>query len=288
MRLKIIISLSALILAGCATGSSGDGKESDWNLTGDDSSFDGDQLGGQSRTDSQRSQGSPTPVQATAGTETQALIEAVRSGSDDQIVRAATSILSKHPMDAKALNALGFVHYKRGQFAAAALMFDKAIKSDPRSSEVHNNMGLTFLAQKESREAIKSFRRALEANSGDGITAANLGALYIEHRDYNKALVAMEIAYRKNSKDHRILNNYGIALAATGKHSQARDMYKQALSLNSNSKDVMLNYAILLIDHLNKNDEGLDLIGKIRFLGPSPEARNRINALENKAKAALK
>ena len=44
---------------------------------------------------------------------------------------------------------------------------------------------------------------------------------------------------------------------------------------------------ILLIDHMNKSADGLDLLDKLKFLGPSAEARNIINGLENRAKAGL-
>lgn len=230
----------------------------------------------------------PKPMASTARTDAQALVEAVKSENDEAIAKAATGVLGKNPSDAKALNALGFYHYKKGHYSAALLLLGKAIKADPNASEAHNNLGLTYLAEKEDREAIKSFRRAVEVNSNDGVAAANLGSMYVRNGDYIKALVAMEIAYRKNSKDPKILNNYGIALAANKKFNEARDMYKQALNLNSGNKDVMLNYAILLIDGMNQPKEGLELLNKVRFLGPAPEMRNRLNSLENKAKASLK
>lgn len=228
-----------------------------------------------------------TKMTSTPYTDSSALAEAIRSGNDTSIARVAFQVLAKNPNDYKALNALGYHYYKKGQYPAALLMINKALKANPNGSDAHNNLGLVLLAQKEQKEAIQAFRKALEVNPRDGFAAANLGAIYIANKDYPKAAVAMEIAYRQNSKDERILNNYGIALAATGKYSQAQEMYKQAMGANSSNKDVLLNYAILLIEHLKKPQEGLDLLSKVRFLGPSTEARKRINLLENKAKAGL-
>ena len=45
---------------------------------------------------------------------------------------------------------------------------------------------------------------------------------------------------------------------------------------------------LLKTQHLNKNQEGLDVLNRLKFVGTSPEMRNRINALENKAKAGVK
>ena len=220
--------------------------------------------------------------------EDQGLAEAIRSNNEEAIYRSAIQILSKNPSDIKALNALGLYHYRKSHWAAAQLMFGRALKVAPNLSDLHNNMALVMLAQKEKRDAIKEFRRAIELNPNDANAAANIGSIYVEEQDYTKALVALEIAYRKNARDQRVLNNYAIAMTATGKYPEAKGVYKQALKLNENNKDVMLNYAGLFIEQLNQNQEGLDLLSKVKFLGPSPEARNKINVLENKAKAGLK
>ncbi len=224
----------------------------------------------------------------TSRSDASGLSEAIESGNDDSIAKAASIVLAKNSNDAKALNAMGLVQYHKGHLPAALLMFDKALKADPRLAAAHSNRGLVYLSQKEDSSALKEFRKALEVDPVNGIAAANIGSIYIENKDYTKALVAMEIAYRQNSKDVKVLNNYGIALTANEKYPQAKDVYKKAMDLNPGNKDIMLNYAILLIEHLNASKDGLDLLSKIRFLGPSPEVRNRINVLENSAKAGLK
>lgn len=230
----------------------------------------------------------PKPTPTTSRSDANGLSDAIETGHDEAIARAASNVLSKNPNDAKALNAMGLVHYRKGHLPAALLMLDKALKADPRLAAAHNNRGLVYLAQKEDADALKEFRKALEIDPTNGVAAGNIGSIYIENKDYTKALVAMEIAYRQNSKDPKILNNYGIALTANEKYSQAKDVYRKAMDSSSGNKDIMLNYAILLIDHMKQNKDGLDLLNKIRFLGPSPEVRNRINVLENTAKAGLK
>ncbi|MEZ0392949.1 MAG: tetratricopeptide repeat protein [Pseudobdellovibrionaceae bacterium] len=286
MRTKLIFLLSVGLLAGCASGnrSSNEAGTDAYENGASDSSGDSN-----SRSQKEaREEETPKPTQVTTRDDANVLSDAIKSGHDDSIVRAAVQILSKNPYDARALTALGYYRYKRGQYAAAQLMLGKALKANPNYSDAHTNMGLTLLALKEQREAIKSFRTAIAINNNDGNAAATLGSIYLENKDFIKALVALEIAARKNYKDPKVLNNYAVALTATGKYNDARDIYKQAMSLNSNNKDIMYNYAILLIDHLKKYDEGLDLLSKVKFLGPSTEARNKINVLENKAKAGLK
>lgn len=216
------------------------------------------------------------------------LSEAIRSGSDEQIYKAATGLLSQNPKDFKAINALGVYHYKKGHFIAALYFFNKALGLSPKQSEIYSNIGVIHIAMDEKHDAIQAFRKAIELNPNDGVAAANIGSIYAAEEDYSKALVALEIAYRRGNKDPKILNNYAIALTANGKNDKAKSIYEEALAVQSTNKDLMLNYAILLVDQLGKNQEGLEVINRLKFLGPTQEARNRINILENKAKMGVK
>ncbi len=99
--------------------------------------------------------------------------------------------------------------------------------------------------------------------------------------------MALDIAVKNGQRDFKVMNNYAIALSASGKTKEAADIYEKILKENPSQKDVMLNYAILLIEDLNKNKEGLDLLNRLKFVGTSPETRDIIKQLENKAKAGL-
>ncbi|GIL18016.1 MAG: hypothetical protein BroJett040_17670 [Oligoflexia bacterium] len=211
------------------------------------------------------------------------LAESVRSGNDEAIFRSATQVLAQNPADHKALFALGMYHFKKGQMLAAQYFFFKALKENPSSSELHNNIGLTYLGLKEKREAVKSFKKAIELNPNDAIAAGNLGSLYLEDRDFTKAAIVLEMALKKNSKDVKLLNNYAVALANKGKYDQAQSLYKDALKLSPNGKEVLFNYAILLIENLKQNQEGIEMINKLKFLGPTENMRAKIHVLETKA-----
>ncbi|MEN0057960.1 MAG: tetratricopeptide repeat protein [Bdellovibrio sp.] len=228
------------------------------------------------------------PVTPAAPSQYAALNEAVKSQSDERIYQNATQILAQSPQDAKALNALAMYHFKKGRFDLSRFLLNKAIATSPRQSELYSNLGIVQLAQDERRDAIKSFRKALDVNSDDSVAAANLGAIYVQERDYNKAQVVLETAYRRGQRDPRMLNNYAIALTANRKYDRAEDLYKSALKDNNSNKEVLFNYAVLLVDHLNKFQEGLDMINRLKFVGGPADTRNKIIALENKAKAGLK
>jgi Flp pilus assembly protein TadD len=217
-----------------------------------------------------------------------ALNDAIKSQNDEKIYQASTQLLSQSPNDGRALNALAMYHFKKSRFDLSRYLLNKGIAANARMSELHSNMGMVQLAQDERREAIKSFRKALEVNPNDGIAAANLGAIYTQERDYNKAAIVLETAYKRGIRDARMLNNYGITLTAQKKFDRAADMYKAVLKEDANNGTALYNYATLLIDQMGDFKEGLEQINRLKFVGGPSEARNRIIALENKAKAGIK
>jgi Flp pilus assembly protein TadD len=215
-----------------------------------------------------------------------ALDEAIKSQIDEKIYKQASTVLLQNPNDAKALNALGLYHYKKGRFTAAKFFLGK-ILAVKESSEAYNNLGVVHLALGEKREAVQAFRQALSLNSRDGAAAGNLGAILTAADAYPKAATLLETAYDQGYRDVRILNNYAIALTAQGKGSQAESHYENALKSQPQNRELLFNYAILLIENLKKPKEGLDVLNRLKFVGPAQEQRSRIKDLENRAKLGL-
>lgn len=215
------------------------------------------------------------------------LTDAIKSKNEEQIYTSATLVLQSSPNDEKALNALAIYHYQKGRTATAKYLLNKAIASGGASSALHNNLAMILNQEGELRAAVKEYRKALEISPKDGISAANLGSIYIKMKDYTKARFALEIAVNAGFKDTKTLNNYAISLSADGKLDQAKSIYQSLLKDNSNNREVLLNYAILLIDNMKLNQEGLEVINRLKFIGAPAESRSRLSALENKAKAGL-
>ncbi len=226
----------------------------------------------------------PAPVSSSMYS---ALQEAIKNQNYDAIQKFSTEILTQNPKDVRALNSMALVYYKKGQMDAAQYLFNKAIAVIATSSELHSNLGLVYLAKNERREALKSFRKALEINPQDHIAAANAGSIYAQEKDYIKAALALEIPVKRGTKDFKILNNYANALVATGRVKEAAEIFEKIIKENPSNREVMLNYAILLIENMQKNKEGLDLLNRLKFVGAPQDSRDVIKSLENKAKAGL-
>ncbi len=217
-----------------------------------------------------------------------ALNAAMASNNDERVKGAAIEILQNNSKDIKALNALAMNALKKGQSEAAVLILEKILTIDPKSSSAHCNLGLIALNRGEKHEAIEMFKKSLEYDSNNAVAAMNLGSIYIKEKDYNKTIIALDRAVDNGKADENSMNNYAIALAGTCKAQAAADIYEKILKKNSSNKNVMLNLAIVLIEKLNKNEEGLDLVNRLKFVGADFESRQVIKDLENKAKAGLK
>lgn len=215
------------------------------------------------------------------------LNQLIKNQDEDAILKEGSRILMQNPSDVKALNAMAMVYYKKGQLGLAKSLLLKAQKSSP-TYEVYSNLGILNLATDEKTEAVKNFKKAIEMNPNDLVSASNVGSIYVKANDFEKAVVALEIPYRRGSRDYRLLNNYAVALVGAGKFDKADQVYKEALKENNNSKEVLFNYSILLIEHLKRNQEGLDHLQKLKFIGIPDDSRSKIQELEAMARKEQK
>lgn len=216
------------------------------------------------------------------------LQEAIQRQDDRSIAIHSRELLIRSPNNISALNALALFYFKKGQFETSKTLLNKAISIEPQVSLLYSNLGFVVQSQGQEDEAAQLYRQSLKVDSFNGIAAANIGALYLKRKDYRKAQVAFEIAVEKGQRDWKTLSNYGVALTALGNYDLAFKNLKSAATLQSQNLEVNLNLAILLIEHMNKLPEGLEVINKIRFIGPGPDLRKKISELENRAKSVLK
>lgn len=292
MKTLLIALAATYLLTACGTSSKSTNGDDSYSPTASAGGLDFD-MPGENKPAANKSapatkQAPVTTAQATAPISQGTLVDAIKSQNDEQIYRISGQMLTQNPNDVKALNAMAMYYFKKGKIPAAKYLLSKAIAANPNAGEVYSNIGLVHLANNEPRDAIKAFGKALALNSNDGIAAANAGSIYVMEKDYNKAATVLAIAYNQGIKDVKTLNNYAVALTAVGKFDDASAIYTAAIKEQNNNRELLLNHAILLIDHMNKNKEGIETLNRLKFIGPPSESRNRIIALENKAKAGVK
>lgn len=214
-----------------------------------------------------------------------ALQASIREGNDSKVNRAAQAVLANDPKDVQALNALAVIAIKNSHPQVAKLFLIKAIDVNPNSWELWNNLGICQDALGEDRLSMKALRKAYELNPKDPTIAGNLGSRFLTGKDFKKAQFAMEVVESKSQgRDWKTSNNLGISSAYKGQFGAAQKYYEDALKESPSNKEVLFNLAVLKIRHMNKPNEGLELLQKIRFMGVSGDLKNKVNALETRAK----
>lgn len=219
----------------------------------------------------------------------QALSQAMRSGSEANVVSEASKILAVNGHDPVALNALAMFQFKQGKVGAAKILLEKAFEKNQNNASLLNNFALIQMVEGDMSAALQSLKKAYRIDDGNPDVLGNLGTLYVQGGDYAKALPLLEQAYRANKGNLGIATNYAIALRANKHFDKASDIYDELVKTNSRDVALHLNYAILLIDYMNKGKEGLPLAVKVKFLEPDrKDILDRANALEKKARGELK
>lgn len=105
----------------------------------------------------------------------------------------------------------GREHFDSGAFNEAIDAYQKSIKLEPNSAEVHLSLGQAYLKLKQDQQALKSFKRATVLNPDMAEAFYGLGLVQFNLRHYRDAAKAFKQATVANpnlAKAH-----YGLALA---------------------------------------------------------------------------
>jgi Flp pilus assembly protein TadD len=97
-----------------------------------------------------------------------------------------------HPGWLEAMNALGLVQFKQGNYNAANRTFSKVLKLDPSNAEALNNKGVVLADQGRHKEAIKKYRAALEINGKYIKAALNLSRAQEDLSNFAESLTELE------------------------------------------------------------------------------------------------
>lgn len=103
-------------------------------------------------------------------------------------------ILAENPSDERALNLLGMIFFKIGEYKRSAEIFEQLIESNPQVVALYVNAGLSHL----------------------------------KTGNYEKALGFFEKALKLNPTSRNILNYTGYALSKMGRYEEAKEMFLRA------------------------------------------------------------
>ena len=184
-------------------------------------------------------------------------------------------LISRHPNNASALEALGvlLLQTKRGQSAGAMLKraveiepcrashhvnlaecfrrsgqyesaiaaLRRAVEISPELSVAYNNLGIALVESGESEAAISSYDRAIALQPDYAEAHANLANALSDAHQYDAALAAADRAIALRPGFAAGHNSRGVSLAALARFDEAVIAYERAISLDPAYADAYSN-----------------------------------------------
>ena len=83
---------------------------------------------------------------------------------------------------------------RKGAFAKAGALYEKALKLAPENVETLNNLGVVYLAEKKRTKALALFRRAILRKRDYVDPYYNMACLYAQKRDIDQSLWYLKMA----------------------------------------------------------------------------------------------
>ena len=207
---------------------------------------------------------------------------------DEGFVFAVSRVLGKDQKILLALNALAVHYIERGKIGLAKVVLSRALEAHPSSHTIHNNLGIIHLSENEQRKAINAFKKAIELKSDYEIGLANLGSIYVEYGDYPRAVEPLEEGYgvvrqqikQRNEDAIKVASNYAVALAGTAQFEKAKGVYEEILEADSRNVGVLYNFASLLIENLQKAEQGRKVLSRLKFVADDKALLAKAKKLE--------
>jgi len=147
----------------------------------------------------------------------------------------------------------------KGDYRAAAQIYQEMLKAKPDSAQVRANLGLMHHLLGEYPAAISEFRTALQGDPRLFVPNLFLGLDLLQMEKPREAISYLERAHGLNPRDGNTLLGLGRAYTKLGDLPKARRSYNEAVQLNSADAHAWFG---LGSTYLNLEDEGVEHIGK--------------------------
>src|SRR5260370_3562179 len=154
--------------------------------------------------------------------------QALQAGDLTRADQLFQQYLSQNPNSAEALSNLGAIRARREQFSEAVVVYEKALKANPKLIPVHFNMAIALGQLKAYDKAAQHLRTFLESYPNEARARQLLGLALLETGDARGALTELETSYKLNPKDGSILYALAMANARAGDADRPPALLRQS------------------------------------------------------------
>src|SRR5438552_2699666 len=142
--------------------------------------------------------------------------EHLRCGRSAEAEAVCRRVLTREPGHPAALDVMGLVLARRGEFAAARDSFDRAIALDPDVAEFHLHRGRTLFHLGDCVAAAEACARAIALRPDASEAHYHLGQARHEMRQWDAAAASYRQALTLNPRHARAQHQLGLVLKHLG------------------------------------------------------------------------
>lgn len=140
----------------------------------------------------------------------------------------------------------GDASYKNGDYDAAIVAYDQAIRIKPDFREALYNKGIALRRLGQYEAAIAAYDQALAIKPNDHKALYNKGVALDELGQYDEAVAVFDQALALKPDYYEALNNKGVSLGKLGQYEAAIAVFDQALALKPDKHEALYNKGIAL------------------------------------------
>jgi len=147
---------------------------------------------------------------------------------------------------------------RRGDFAAAAESYRKALEIDPSIPELWANLGLMDHESGKHTEAIQSFKKAIAIKPALFVPQLFLGIEYLEAQNPRGALPFLKTASEINPKDPQAAMSLGRAYSMLDQGAMAAEAYWRATESSPNDGSAWLALGTSYLQQLEEDARAMN------------------------------
>jgi predicted O-linked N-acetylglucosamine transferase (SPINDLY family) len=183
--------------------------------------------------------------------------EALRQRQQGKGERAETlchAVLEVEPAHAGAINLLGVLAARRGNYEDAVSRISQAIALDGGDPDYRYNLGKVLELRGDADAAIASYREAIRLRPEHAEAWNNLAGLLLRQRRFEEAGQHAQRALALQPRSVGACNNQALAWLRLGRVSESEELLRRALSLDPGCADTHLNLAVVLETRRNYDE----------------------------------
>jgi Flp pilus assembly protein TadD len=191
-------------------------------------------------------------------------------------------VLLKVPSQVDAIQLLGVILERKGQYNQAVQFLREAVRQAPGHAHLHNSLGMVLIQLKKPEDAVMEFKKALEIRPDFAKAYNNLGVALMSLGRIDEAISACRQAVRLQDDFKQAYNNLGLALKKAGKLEEAVASYEKAVGLDPQYAGALSNLGMVLLCQGRLKEAAEKLQNAVNLDPNSAEFLNNLGILFNR------